>query len=153
MRYSMKRSIQPLHACGLALVLAASSSAWAQRPPAPTIPVDDHYILALSTADQFLHAWATRDADAGRATLTPAVITRYSADEIATLFQGVSSPHHESFEIGPGHALSPAKYAFDVIQYEYLTNMNFHGSRRRPARLVVVQVEPDTWLVDEFPDS
>jgi hypothetical protein len=134
-------------------VLAASSSAWAQRPPAPSIPVDDHYILALSTADHFLHAWATRDADAGRTTLTPAAIARYSAEQIAMLFQGVSSPHHESFEIGPGHALSPTKYAFDVIQYEYLTNMNFHGSRRRPARLVVVEVKPNTWLVDEFPDS
>jgi hypothetical protein len=55
----MKRSIHPVHTCGLALVLAASSSAWAQRPPAATIPVDDHYILALSAADRFLHAWAT----------------------------------------------------------------------------------------------
>ena len=145
--------MKPLHVCALALALTASSSAWAQRAPATAIPVDDHYILALSAADQFLHAWATRDAAAGRATLTAAAIKRYSAEQLAALFQGVSSPHHESFEIGPGHALSPTKYVFEIIQYEYLTNMNFKGPRPRPARLVVVQVTPDTWLVDEFPGS
>ena len=145
--------MKPLHVCALVLALAASSSAWAQRAPATATRVDDHYILALSAADQFLHAWATRDVDAGRATLTPAALKRYSAEEITTFFQGVSSPHHESFEVGPGRAVSPTTYEFDVIQYEYLTNMNFSGPRPTPARLVVVQVTPDTWLVNEFPHS
>jgi hypothetical protein len=145
--------MKPLFVCVLALMLAMSSSAWGQRAQAPSIRVDDHYILALGAADRFLHAWATRDADLGRTTLAPAALARYSAEQTATLFQGVSSPHHESFEIGPGHALSPTKYAFDIIQYEYLTNMHVNQPRPTPARLVVIQVAADTWLVDEIPAS
>jgi hypothetical protein len=133
-------------------VLVLSSLAAAQRTT-PEIIVDDNYILALSAADQFAFAWAFRRADEGRALLTPAALRRYSAEDLTTLLQGVSSPHHESFEIGPGRQLSPTKYAFDLIQYEYLTKMGVRGPRPKPARLVVVEVAPEQWLVDEFPDS
>src|SRR5579862_3404705 len=129
--------------CALVLaVLVSSSVAFSQRG-APTIIVDDNYILALSTADQFAYAWAFRRADDGRALLTPAALRRYSNDALTTLLQGASSPHHESFEIGPGHKLSSTKYAFDVIQYEYLTKMNVRGPRPKPSRLVIVEVGPE----------
>ena len=139
-----------VYVCVLALAFAASASLLAQRTALPS-PVDDHYILALSAADEFLHAWATRDVEAGRATLTPAAVGRYSAEGLATLIQGVSSPHHESYEIGPGHRETPTKYVFDVIQYEYLTNMNVNEPRPAPARLVVVEIAPNSWRIDEFP--
>jgi hypothetical protein len=137
----------------LMLIAFVSSSLVAAPRAEPPIIVDDHYILALSTADQFLHAWAFRSADEGRTVLTPAAIRRHSAEELTMLFQGVSSPHHESFEIGPGHKISPTKYAFDIIEYEYLTNMNSSGPRPKPSRLVVVEVASGKWLVDEFSES
>lgn len=133
----------------LALISAAPLPLASAAPPA--VIVDDHYILALSTADDFLHAWAHRDADAGRRLLTPAALQRAGADDITAMFQGTSSPHHESFEVGPGRKLSPTKYAFDVIQYEYLAGMNAHDPRPAPSRLVVVEVSPGRWLVEEFP--
>jgi hypothetical protein len=135
------------------VILISSSFASAQRTTTPEIVVDDSYILALSAADQFAFAWAFRRADEGRATLTPAALRRHSPEDLTTLLQGVSSPHHESFEIGPGRKLSPTKYAFDVIQYDYLTKMGVRGPRPKPSRLVVVEVAPGQWLVDEFPDS
>lgn len=145
--------MKTLRVCALVLAaLVSSSSVWAQRGSSPVI-VDDNYILALNAADEFLHAWATRDAVAGRATLTPAAIKRHSPDDLAMVFQGVSSPHHESFEIGPGRRLSATKYAFDVIEYAYMTKMGARDPRPTPARIVVVQVAPEKWLVDEFPDS
>src|SRR5476649_354165 len=109
--------MKTVRAGALAVLLASSSSAGAQRAPARAVRVDDGYILALSAADQFLHAWVNRDAVEGRATLTPAAVARVPADQLTTYFQGVSSPHHESFEIGPGHKMSPTSYSFDVIQY------------------------------------
>src|SRR5579864_1153449 len=141
-----------------ALVCSTTSAAavFGQRSMPPVkagVMVDDHYILALAAADTFLHAWAARDVTEARAVLTPAATARYSPDELATLIQGTSSPHHESFEIGPGARLSPTKYAFDVIEYLYMTNMGANDPRPKPARLVVVQTGPETWLVDEFPDS
>jgi len=138
-------------AIALAVVISAPL-VWAQRGAARAAVVDDEYIVALSTADQFMHAWATRNVDEGRSTLTPAALKQHSANEIATVFEGVSSPHHESFEIGPGRRLSATSFAFDMIKYEYLTNMNFKGPRPRPVRLVVVRVTPERWLVDAFPD-
>jgi hypothetical protein len=137
------------------LVLAAAvaaSLAFAQNA-SPRVTVDDNYILALATADEFLHAWAHRDADAGRTLLTPAALQRNAADQVTTMFQGTSSPHHESYEIGPGRRLTATKYAFDVIQYEYLTGMNASDPRPTPSHLVVVEVAPGRWLVDEFPAS
>ena len=135
----------------LALTTLAAVSAAARQRPSPALVVDDGYILALATADQFAYAWAFRHADEGRALLTPAALGRYTPDALATLLSGVSSPHHESFEIGPGRKLAPTKYAFDLIQYDYMTKMGFSGPRPKPGRIVVVEAAPERWLVDEFP--
>jgi len=135
----------------------AQSSPSTQRPAAPAssaaVTVDDGYILALGVADGFMHAWAARDLAAAKTLLSPAALKKHSAGDLASLIQGTSSPHHQSYEIGPGRKLSAAKYAFDVIEYDYLTGMNAHDPRPTPSQIVVIQSGANAWLVDEFPDK
>jgi hypothetical protein len=87
-----------------------------------------------------------------RALLTRELAARYSADDLTSMLSGVSSPHHESFEVGPGKKLSGARvsFSFDVILYEYYTGMK-SGPRPAPSTIVVVEAEPGKWLVDKLP--
>lgn len=150
------RFVSALAVCAAVSVAPAlaSTNAPARRPSAAqAVTVDDNYILALSTADDFLHAWAQRDAAAARALLTPAAIKRQTSDELTQRLVGVSSPHHESYEVGRGRKLSATRYAFDVVLYQYLTDMGANGPRPAPSRIVVVEVSPGRWLVDSFPDA
>ena len=136
--------------CLLTLPLLWSAAPAAQRVN-PSVMVDGKYVLALSTVDHFLSAWQERRQDDARALLTRELTGRYSADDLASMLSGLSSPHHEAFEVGSGKPLSATRFAFDVIYYEYYTGMTSHTPRPTPSTIVVVEAKPGTWLIDKLP--
>ncbi|MDA2931462.1 hypothetical protein MYX84_16205 [Acidobacteria bacterium AH-259-O06] len=115
--------------------------------------VDQDYVLALSTANKFLSAWQTRDQAAGLSLLSPSLRSRDSEDELRLYISGLSNPYHASFEIGPGEQLPDGRFAFEVRLYEHYRGQRIQERRLRPtpSRIVLIQIGPEDWLVDQLP--
>ena len=115
--------------------------------------VDEDYVLALSTANKFLSAWQTRDQPAGLSLLSSSLRGGESEDELRRYISGLSNPYHASFEIGPGKRLPDGRFAFEVRLYEHYRGQQIQERhlRPRPSRLVLAQISPEDWLVDELP--
>jgi hypothetical protein len=154
--------INALHLC---LLQGCNIKTPTSPPAASTSSVvrnDDNYVLALSAANEFLSAWRDRHQDKGIAMLTPSLLKakgeQWWRDEIS----GISNPHHEAYEITNGRPLADGRYVFDVWLYEYYTGnvgrrrakgQKVHSWVRPEAdRIVVIEVGPDDWRVDEAPD-
>ncbi|MHB8077889.1 MAG: hypothetical protein ACYDIE_01365 [Candidatus Krumholzibacteriia bacterium] len=139
------------------LGLWATTVAAAPAPPrrAPEAPAAS-YLEALRVADLFLGAWARRDVDGGLALVSAAVIDGESGGRaelrggVAGYLSGVSNPHHEAFEIGPGRQVVPDRYSFPVRLFElYLgesTGVAYGDT------LEVVR-QGGEWRVDRLPRS
>ena len=76
-----------------------------------------------------------------------------SEDELRRYISGLSNPYHASFEIGPGKRLPDGRFAFEVRLYEHYRGQQIQERRLRPrpSRLVLAQISPEDWLVDELP--
>ena len=109
------------------------------------------YILALTTADQFMHAWATRNQDDGLALLTPRLKGRFPEDYFRYYVSGLSNPHHQAFEIGRGKRLPSGAYSFPVVMYLHYNGQKESAPFPKPLTITVVQAGPESWLVDDLP--
>jgi hypothetical protein len=113
-------------------------------------PVSADYILALSTANDFLHAWCYRDQENGLRLLSPALRKVVPEEELRMTISGASNPHHQAFEITGGKALTKDRYSFDVLLYHHYTGFSYPESPPA-ATIQVVRTGPDTWRIDRFP--
>lgn len=139
--------------CGLlclATLLPHSALVQKARRPA-TGAVDQDYILALTAADQFMYAWATRNQDDGLALLSPRLKNRFPEDYFRYYLTGLSNPHHQAFEVGRGKRLPSGAFSFPVAMYEHYSGQKENVEHPKPLSIVVIQSGPESWLVDELP--
>jgi hypothetical protein len=138
-----------LIACSIALVSCVRPLMAAG--PAAREAIDQDYVLALSAANRFLYAWQMRDQESGLSLVSQRLKRAKSEEELRTYISGVSNPHHQAFEIGPGQRLKDGRFTFQVRLYEHYTAEKWKGQRPRPGRIVLVRLGPEEWRVDELP--
>ena len=128
-------------------LLALLSAPLAARRRVPAASVDTDYILALSAANHFLHAWQTSDQETGILMLTNRIKQKTSEDALSDFFSSDSS-RPQSFEIERGRRLAPGRYKFPVTLFHNPANRQ--GNPRSSA-LVVVHAGKDDWAIDRLP--
>jgi hypothetical protein len=109
------------------------------------------YLEALQTANIFLWAWVTRNAEVGQRLVSDRLRSQ-SKDEswLRQFMVGLSNPHHQAFKIGDGLSEGTNRYVFSVTLYEFYT-----GEPRGfayPSTLEVVK-QGQVWRVDRLPKS
>ncbi len=140
MRKSMRRELFLTSALGFAAAGALNAR------PVSAADLGLTYVEALSSLDDFLEAWRSRNAAAGLARVSPAEQKRLGVSNIRGWLTGVSSPNNAAFEVSDGHALSAARYRFTVKFYYYLTG---GGVIQPPAQAVDVARQTNgAWLID-----
>ena len=121
-----------------------------QRKAPASNALDQDYVLALWSAEQFLYAWATRNQYDGLALLSPKLKAKYPEEYLRSYISGVENPHHQAFEIGRGKRTSAGQLSFPVVMYEHYTGQK-ETLHPKPLSLTMIQAGPDTWLVDDLP--
>jgi len=134
-------------ACVALLLVLAVSPAPARSRTAPrrvSSAVDSEYILALGTANRFLHAWQTHDQETALLLLSDAAKRQTSSDNLDTFF---SAPQ-TAYEIAHGRKLGGSRYCFSVVLFD---GMEHHRPRTQHSELVVSKTGKDDWVVDKLP--
>jgi hypothetical protein len=136
----------------LGLIILATSSAPAQgtRSRAEDV-INQDYVLALTAADQFMYAWATRNEPDGLALLSPRLKNKFPEDYFRYYISGLSNPHHQAFEVGRGKRLPSGAFSFPVAMYMHYTGQKENIGHPKPLTIVVIQAGPESWVVDELP--
>lgn len=139
--------------CGLlSLMILAPNSAPTQKARGRAADAfDQDYVLALTVADQFMFAWATRNQDDGLALLSPRLKNKFPEDYFRYYLTGLSNPHHQAFEVGRGKRLPSGAFSFPVTMYEHYSGQKETVAHPKPLAIVVIQSGPESWLVDELP--
>jgi hypothetical protein len=138
--------------CLLGMIILAVHSASAQKTRNRAADViNQDYVLALSVADQFMFAWATRNQDDGLALLSPRLKSKFPEDYFRYYLSGLENPHHQAFEIGRGKRLPSGGFSFPVAMYMHYTGQKENIGHPKPLAIVVIQAGPESWLVDELP--
>ncbi len=138
--------------CLLGIMILTANSAPAQKTRSRGADViDQDYILALTAADQFMYAWATRNQDDGLALLSPRLKNKFPEEYFRYYFSGISNPHHQAFEVGRGKRLPSGAFSFPVAMYEHYTGQKETVEHPKPLTIVVIQAGPESWVIDELP--
>jgi hypothetical protein len=141
-----------IFACLLSLFIFAPGSAPAQRARSRgSSSLDQDYVLALTAADQFMTAWATRNQSDGLDLLSPRLKNKFPEDYFRYYLSGLSNPHHQAFEIGRGKRLPSGAYSFPVEMYLHYSGQKETVQIPKPLTIVLIQSGPESWLVDELP--
>jgi hypothetical protein len=113
------------------------------------VVVDPDYVIALSAANHFLHAWQTNDQETGILMLTDRLKQKTSQDLLSVFFSSTSYAR-QSFEIGRGRKLGPGRYRFPVTLFQ---NSGKATKMMRPqsSTLVVIRAGKDDWAIDRLP--
>jgi hypothetical protein len=135
-------------------VVSLGADAATPRPGAS--PPSADYILALRTTNSFLAAWATRDADAGIALMSHALLapggsaTGARRAELRQFVEGLSNPRHQAFDVSAGIRRDSDRYAFPVTLFEL-----YSGEARGHEWSDTLEVvrDDDGWRVDRLPRS
>jgi hypothetical protein len=118
-------------------------------------PLDPDYVLALATANDFLHAWQTQDQETGILLLTDRLKQRTPENALDSFF----SPNgckRQSFEIGHGKRLGAGRYQFPVSLFQRpaqtAPKKNTLGwTHPQTSALVVVKTGKNDWAIDKLP--
>jgi hypothetical protein len=121
-------------------VWAASSHHLHSGPPAAE---DPDYVLALATANRFLHAWQTGDLEGGTVLLSDHVRHSRNPDEIEQFF---SSGADRAFEITHGKG-NRGRCRFPVV----LVTGEGRRVHRKFSEIVLVNTGKNDWVVDRLP--
>ncbi len=129
----------------LLLVPVASWGAGPRHRSTKSSPaLDSSYLLALGTANRFLHAWQSGDLETGTVLLSDRVRHSQTAETLEQFFSGGGD---RAFEItrGKGHG---NRYRFPVV---LVTNAG-GGSHRLFSEMVLVNTGKSDWAVDKIPE-
>jgi len=124
-----------------ALISTSVSSAKAPSNP----PLNAHYIAALATADRFLQAWQSGDAESGIVLLSSRARKNAGPDRVADFF---SNPGPCGYELGRGKLLKRGRYEFPVV---FVGGGATHHLQRRFSTLAMVESGGNDWAVDKLP--
>ena len=129
----------------LCLMIPIPISAPAQKAKSRALDaIDQDYVLALTAADQFMFAWATRNQDDGLSLLSPRLKNKFPEDYFRYYLTGLSNPHHQAFEMGRGKRLPSGAFSFPVAMYEHYTGRKETVAHPKPLTIVVIQSGPET---------
>jgi len=118
------------------------------RNTSPT--VDHDYVVALATADRFLHAWQTDDEEAGILLLTDHLKKQSSEDAVHDFFSS-SDYARTSYEIGHGRKLAPGRYEFPVALFQSPSRNGHRQTHPQASALMVVKAGKNDWAIDSLP--
>jgi hypothetical protein len=110
----------------------------------PAGVLDAGYAPALATADHFLQAWQSGDAENGIALLTSRAKQAATADGIDRFFSAAAP---SAYEIGRGKLLKYGRYEFPVV----LVGAANKHSRQRSSSIIVLNSGDNDWAVDKLP--
>ena len=128
------------------LLLLVPRPGWGgpQRHSDKPVPLNDSgYVLALGTANRFLHAWQTGDLETGMVLLSDYARRSNNAGALEELFSGGSDRAYE-INRGKGHR---GRYRFPVVLVT-TTGSRLHRSF---SEIVVVDTGKNDWAVDKLP--
>lgn len=134
----------------LILTLTQSFEAALARTKPLRATFDRDYAAALATADRFLHAWQTQDAESGLLLLTDRVRQHTDESKLHDLFSAERSSN-ASFEVGRGRKLAGGRYEFPVALFTGNSPNRRRTARPPASALVVVRVGQGEWAVDKLP--
>ena len=141
-----------IYGCLLGILIFAPNPAAGQTAKRGTgNTINQDYVLALSAADQFMFAWATRNQDDGLALLSPRLKNKFPEDYFRYYITGLSNPHHQAFEVGRGKRLPSGDFSFPVAMYMHYTGQKENNNSSKPLTIVMIEAGPESWLVDELP--
>jgi hypothetical protein len=127
-------------------VLAASRTV-----PAKSAALGADYASALATADRFLQAWQTGDAENGLALLTGHAREKVSREDLEAFF---SAPTPAAYEINRGKPLRRGRYEFPVMLLGRSSPASGAGNghlRRCFSSIVVLHTGNNDWAIDKLP--
>jgi hypothetical protein len=109
------------------------------------------FLDALRTANAFLWAWVSRDAENGYRLMSERLRAQVGDESWLKQFVvGLSNPHHHAFEIGTARKQGANRFVFPVTLYELYTGEP--KGTTYSGRLEIVR-EGQTWRVDRLPKS
>jgi len=124
--------------CVMSLLLPSAA-----KTPAGT---DAGYVAALASADRFLQAWQSGDAENGTVLLSTHAKEAATADVVDKFFL---NPTPSAYEIGHGKLLKRGRYEFPVVLV--MEASKEVRSRRRFSSIIVVNTGNNDWAVDKLP--
>lgn len=110
--------------------------------------VDEDYVVALATANRFLHAWQTQDQETGVLLLADSLKQHTSEDHLQALFSPAGSV--QGYEINHGKRVSDGRYSFPVAVFAAASG-NGKRSRPRCSSIVVARSGKNDWTIDKLP--
>ncbi len=143
------------------VALLSTTAAWGRvhrKPAAPASPSTESYVLALASANRFLHAWQAGNLADGMALVSDGIRHAQNAGELERFF---SSETDRAFEIRTGRGGS-GRYTFPVMLLSLRSppGTNQVSSResasrnpvvRRSSEIVMVNTGKNDWVVDKLP--
>ncbi len=129
----------------LLLFLGLTLASHAKEPA--TRAFDSDYSAALATADRFLQAWQSGDAENGMALLSSHAKEKASAEVLETFFT-TDIANKRAYEIDRGKMLQRRRYEFPVV---LIGAAHSARARRRFSSVVLVNTGHNDWAVDKLP--
>ncbi|MGB9237159.1 MAG: hypothetical protein WCC04_22345 [Terriglobales bacterium] len=134
----------------LAFFLTVSAWGRTHKKSAETSPSGPEYVVALATANRFLHAWQTGDLADGIGLVSDGIRHAQTAGELERFF---SAETDRAFEIRAGHG-NRGRYSFPLVlvTLKPVQGSNGHQSvSRRSSEIILVNAGKDDWVVDKLP--
>ena len=137
----------------LACILLSLFTSAANSRTKPSPAADPDYVVALSAANQFLHAWQAHDEEAGILLLTDRLREHTREEYLAALL--VASPTPQAYEIFRGRKLAAGRYQFPIALWQSSApnppSTAHHSPHPRVTTLIVTRTPKDDWLIDKLP--
>jgi hypothetical protein len=114
-----------------------------KHAPKPEPPLDPDYVIALGSADRFMHAWQTGDIEHGIVQLSDGLRRSQDAHKVEQFFLNAKD---RSYEIARGHGQA-GRYTFPVV----LVGIEGGQLTRKPSELLVLETGRNDWVIDKLP--
>jgi hypothetical protein len=121
-------------------MLAVFSPAKSKTSPS----IERDYVVALATANDFLHAWQIRDQETGLLLLTDRLKQRTTEQALISFFLTGTS-QRQGYEIGRGKKLAPGRYQFPVSLLQERPPATSKRMRAPASILVVIREGKNDW--------
>jgi hypothetical protein len=138
-------------------VFLLTATGWGRAHKKPASVSDPDYVVALATANRFLHAWQAGDLNDGMVLVSDGI--RHSQNA-AALEQFFSVATDRAFEIGAGRR-TRGRYRFPVVLVSLreaagsgaaaAKSGSSRSLSRRPSEIILVNAGENDWVVDKLP--
>lgn len=110
----------------------------------PASALDAEYVSALATADHFMQAWQSGDAESGIALLTGHAKKNENMNDLEKFF---SAADPSAYEIDRGKRVKHGRYEFPIV----LVSRSSQTVHRKFSSIIVINTGNNDWAVDKLP--